>query len=77
LPKSQLPTVLSFSFGTLFSPVSFHVSSVRPLLLNTCAMFTRSMPLSRDDMRLDSQSIPNWGLPPATTAPERCSARRA
>ena len=66
LPPSQFATVLPFIFATLLIPVSFHEISVSPLRVNTCAMLTRSTPLSRVDIRLGSQSIPNCAWPPAT-----------
>ena len=66
LPPSQLATVFPFIFATVLMPVSFQVINVRPLRVKTCAMLTRSTPLSREDMRLGSQSRPNCAWPPAT-----------
>ena len=43
-------------------PVSFHVISVRPLLLKTWAMLTRLTPWSRLVIRLESQSMPELRL---------------
>ena len=66
LPPSQFATVLFFSFATLLRPVFFHVMSVRPLFVNTCAMLTRLTFLSREVIKLESQSIPNCAWPLAT-----------
>src|SRR5207247_2113902 len=50
LPPSQLATFLFFSFAIEFSPVSFHVSSVKPLLLKTWPILMSSTPCARDNL---------------------------
>ena len=67
LPPSQFATFLPFMPAMSVMPESFHVSCVMPERAKTCAMLTRSVPLSRAASRLGSQSIPNCAWPLATT----------
>ncbi len=48
-------------------PLSFHVSSVIPLLENTCAICMIFFPPSRNESMLGTQSIPNSACFPSTT----------
>ena len=59
LPPSQFATFLSRIFAIVLIPLDFQVSCVIPDRAKTCAMFTRSVPLSRAERRLGSQSTPN------------------
>ena len=68
LPPSQIATFLPFIFANVLMPLSFQVSWVIPTRAKTCAMFTRSLPLSRAASRLGSQSMPNCACLPARPA---------
>jgi hypothetical protein len=67
LPQHHTPTFLPRMSATSVIPLSFQVTSVIPERANTCAMLTRSPPLSRVASRDGSQSIPNSAPPLATT----------
>ena len=67
MPQHQTPTFLPFIFATVVMPLSFQVSSVMPLLENTCAMLMIFLPPSRKESMLGTQSIPNSACLPSTT----------
>ena len=67
LPQHQTPTFLPAIFLIVLMPLDFHVSSVMPERVKTCAMLTMSPPLSRVASSDGSQSTPNWAWPDATT----------